>query len=144
MYEPIKNILEAIFVEHQQGWNAYLLQNWPTIVGTLAQRMRLEKIVGDMLVIGVYDAHWMHELHMLSSTIMRTINAKLGDEKIKKLRFNLVERRTFKKKYPAPLLHEQPQKPVMFSKRETQALAHIKNKDLHEALKKYFERCMQR
>lgn len=136
----IKSIIETLFVSVEQDWRLYLAQNWATVIGALHVRMRFEKIVGDMLVIGVYDVHWMQELHLLSVTIIRTINTKLGAEHVKKLRFVLVQRKDIRKTYSTEK-HSVVQKPFSLSSVHVQALSRIKQKELYDALKKYFERC---
>lgn len=141
MYEPIKNILDTLLAQHQEDWHWYLVKNWTTVVGTLSARMRLEKVADNMLIVGVYDVRWMHELHMLSPVIIRTINEKLGGNFVQKIRFSLVEKKIKKDKLPT----KQTSLGVApFLPRHAVALSQVKNKDLHEALKKYFERCMQR
>jgi len=140
----IKHILNSLLVRQEQDWRLYVVQNWTTIIGNLHTKMCLEKVVGDMLVIGVYDVHWMQELHLMSTMIIRTINAKLGDNRVSKLRFVLVQRRTAHKKSIPVQSNERNTKKIVFPQRCARVLTDIKNKDLHDALQKYFERCMQR
>lgn len=145
MYEPIKAILNVVLAqEKEENWQLFVVQNWTTIVGTLHTKMCLEKIVEDMLVIGVYDVHWMQELHLLSSMIIRTINAKLGENRVARLRFMLVNRRRLLHKKSVASLSKSIPKKIFFPDTCTRVLTHIKNKDLHDALQKYLERCMQR
>ena len=53
-------------LQHNDEWRLTLLRHWNTIIGTLQTRVRLEKIYDDTLIIGVYESHWMHELHLFS------------------------------------------------------------------------------
>ena len=84
---PLQSIVSS-FLQSNTDWRKRLVQEWPTMVGDLHTKMRLERIGQDStVVIGVYDIHWMHELHMLSPLIMQTINEKLGSAVVKKIRF---------------------------------------------------------
>ena len=58
--------------------------------------MRLEKIEGDTLIIGVYEPQWMQELFLLSRVLLNSVNSNLGHNYIRYLRFKLVEKRKFK------------------------------------------------
>lgn len=136
----IKDIVQLVLPAHDD-WHWYLIQEWQSIVGGLHTKMRLEKILGTTLVIGVYDVHWMQELHLLSGTIRRTINAQLKQDAVEKLRFMLVARRSPKPEQSAPVPHHSAPK-MRMQQRHMTALGCIKNKELHDALKKYFERCM--
>ena len=78
-------------LQHNDEWRLTLLRHWNTIIGTLQTRVRLEKIYDDTLIIGVYESHWMHELHLFSSVLIDSINRYLGHERIAHLRFKLVE-----------------------------------------------------
>lgn len=93
MVTPLKKLLDQIVTKYtQESWQTMVMQQWPTIVGKLADRMYLEKIQGTTLVIGVYDAHWMQELFMLSPTIIALINRALPTPHVQQLRFVLARR----------------------------------------------------
>ncbi len=93
MVTPLKKLLDQIVTKYtQESWQTMVMQQWPTIVGKLADRMYLEKIQGTTLVIGVYDAHWMQELFMLSPTIIALINRALPSPQVQQLRFVLARR----------------------------------------------------
>lgn len=87
---PIKKILDKV-LEPESDWKINLLKNWNDIVGSLQTRTRLERIQDDILIIGVYESHWMQELFLLSRVIIKTINNFLGAQRIKNLKFKLVE-----------------------------------------------------
>ena len=52
-------------------WRFKLIKQWPAIIGSLHEHVRLERVEKDVLILGVYDVHWMHELYALSNTIDR-------------------------------------------------------------------------
>jgi hypothetical protein len=91
MAQPLKFAVEKFF-DNYTDWRFTLLKNWQTVIGPLHIHMRLERIENDTLIIGVYDVHWMHELYMLTRTIIRTVNQGLGGSHVRHLRFKLVER----------------------------------------------------
>jgi len=90
-------VQQALSKQQAPAWHIQLFEQWHTIVGDLQQVMRLEKIVGNMLIIGVYDASWMHELHMLSTVLVQTINQHLDEPHINRVRFRQVARSKIKK-----------------------------------------------
>lgn len=95
MFHSIKQILPTIF-DIQKDWRLCLLKNWKSLVGELDCHMRLEKIEGDTLIIGVYEPQWMQELFLLSRVLLNSVNSNLGHNYIRYLRFKLVEKRKFK------------------------------------------------
>lgn len=98
MTHSLKTLVQqALSKQQAPAWHIQLFEKWHTIVGDLQQVMRLEKIVGNMLIIGVYDASWMHELHMLSSVLIQTINQHLDAPHINRVRFRQVARSQIKK-----------------------------------------------
>ncbi len=100
MSKTIKDILSSLLTTNND-WRLFLLQNWPTIVGNLHEKMRLEKIHDTTLIIGVYDSHWMHELFALSRVILRTINSKLDAPHVQKLHFRLAQQKNLTENIPS-------------------------------------------
>lgn len=135
----IKDIVPSFF-QQKQGWHASLLANWDQIVGSLKTRVRLEKIQDDTLIIGVYESHWMQELYLLSQLLIDTINQFLGESRIKKLHFKLVEERKRSEKKMAvhkPQLRQE----VMLTIAQKRALEAIADAQLKEALIQFWSRC---
>jgi len=141
MAQQLKNLLHSI-LNTQDDWKIQLLSNWPSIIGNLHTKVKIEKIKGDILVLGVYDSCWLQELYLLSSVLLKTINAKLDQPRIKQLRFKKIgiqkrkkvkkverQRRTYKK--VSPTLKEQ------------KALEKIEDPQLSAALKDFLVRCYQ-
>lgn len=119
------------------GWQTRLAREWPSAVGQLATRMRLEQIKGELLIIGVYDSHWIAELFMLAPGIISEINNFLGETRVHQLRFVLTtnSNKTHTKKCPdGPTIRKR----ATMSARHEQILATIKDRQLHDALEKFF------
>ncbi len=137
----MKHLLHDLF-DHKENWKITLLKNWPDILGNLSTKVHLEKINNDSLVLGISDSCWLQELYMLSPLLIRTINKKLDEPRIKSLRFKKVgikketkKRAVERKKAPfiAPPL----------SPKEKKALANIKDPDLYKEIQSFLRRCQQ-
>lgn len=141
MTKPLKDLLHGVF--KQESWKVKLLSEWDIVAGNLADKMRLEKIEGQMLIIGVYQASWMHELYLLSHVLKKSINDHLGHPHVQFLRFKSVT----KKEAPKLKVPEQEKKvvakkpPITLSGHEQQALTKIKDPELKEALHSFLSRC---
>ena len=86
---PVKKFLDTL-LSQKNNWHVELLTNWPTIVGSIRTNVQLLKIQEETLVIGVLDSCWLQELYLLSPLLIKTINEKLDQPRIKKLRFKTV------------------------------------------------------
>ncbi len=124
-----------------QGWQMQLLSNWPHIVGTLHEQMRIEKIQQDCLVIGVYDPHWMQELFMLAPTILEAIKKNLKETPINTLRFVCVQK---KENTARAKTTEVPQKKEekQLSPHHEQVLTRVQSDELKSALRTFFANCV--
>lgn len=135
------NVLLNSLLKTDNDWRLRLVKEWPVIIGDLHSKMRLEKVVDDTIVIGVYDSHWMQELFMLSRTILRTINIKLGNEEVKQIRFTLA---TAQKKSLKPKKITETRESLnvlRLSQQQSAALGTIKDLDLQQSLQKILQRC---
>ncbi len=134
----VKYLLQGIF--KQESWKLKLLSEWETIVGNLHDKMRLEKIDNDTLIIGVYQASWLQELHLLSCVLQKSINDHLGSPRIKHLRF----KHASPKEKPIPKKVEKPRpefKLIVLNDTEKKALAGIKDDQLKQALYTFLSKC---
>lgn len=124
-------------------WRLRLMREWATIVGGLHTKMRLEKIVHDTVVIGVYELHWMQELYMISAMIMQTINEKLGGQHVAKLRFVVAD--TQQRPFPArrALKKGDEVKVLPLTPQQEKTLEKINDTALRESLKKLWYRCQK-
>lgn len=75
--KPITSLVDQILSRTEHDWQMKLRAEWSTIMGDLSTRARLERINGSTVIIGVYDSHWMHELHALSRMMLQRMNSAL-------------------------------------------------------------------
>jgi hypothetical protein len=127
------------YLSNTQSWKFALLDQWPTILGPLSERVTLERIHDEALVLAVDDSCWLQELYHLTPVLLKTINQILDQPRIKHLRFKLAG--TKEKK--APVQHKQAEasKIVTLSHQEKKSLNTICDETLREALKNYLIRC---
>lgn len=128
------------FLDTTQSWKYTLLQEWPTIMGNLHHKVTIKKITDDALILGVYDACWMQELYMLSSVIMHKVNGTLDQQRIKHVRFIMVEPTIQKKNKKIDIQQVQPLK-IILSAQEKAALKQIKDPALQKVLEAFLIRC---
>jgi hypothetical protein len=139
MTKPLHQLLQTIF--KNEHWKIKLLSEWNLITGNLSSKMRLEKIDGATLIIGVYQASWLQELYLLSSVLKQTINRHLGSDYIKQLRF---KHASVQKKKEAPNVQKVdnvPVKKIVLSHNEQTALNTVKDEELKKALHGFLSRC---
>ncbi len=129
-------------LQHNDEWRLTLLRHWNTIIGTLQTRVRLEKIYDDTLIIGVYESHWMHELHLFSSVLIDSINRYLGHERIAHLRFKLVEEKKQLSKFSLARREVTPVE-VVLTPSQLGALRAISDESLKAALLQFWGRCVR-
>lgn len=142
MAKPISlaDLLETVLDKEQQ-WKYQLLANWQAIFGKFGDKVFLERIKNDTVILAVYDACWMHELFTLSDVLITAINEKLDKPYVKKLRFKQG------KKKPQPHIIQTSLKPYLYDKkivlteRQQQALNIIKDPTLAQALHDFLVRC---
>jgi len=139
MATPIKTILDDLFTA-KNNWQLQLLNNWPTIIGSIQTKVQLLKIYDDSLVVGVTDSCWLQELYLLSPLLIHMINEKLDRPRIKQLRFKTmgINEKKIKK---TPKKKECILKNIHLSNREKEVLASIPDDQLRAVLKEYLLRC---
>ena len=140
MFRSLKVLLSSSF-KTPNAWKTKLLADWPEIVGNLHDKMTLEKVYEDTLIIGVYEACWLQELYMLSSVLIKTINEHLDIPHIKKIRFKHASRKVEKKikvKIKEPTT---PRIKITLNSMEAQALLKIKDEEMRSALHLFLSRC---
>ena len=142
MAHAIKNILQSL-LKTDSSWKTELLTKWPEIVGDLGSKVTLEKIQDTTLVLSVANASWMQELYLLSPLLLRTINEKLDQPRIKHLRFKQAELK--KKRAPSTFVKTMvDRQEVALSPREQAALEKISDPQLSSALRSFLIRCYQK
>jgi len=141
MAQEIKNLLPLI-LKSQDSWKLKLLSSWHTIFGPLSDKVSLEKIHDDTLILGVQDSCWLQELYLLSAMLLKTINESLDTPRIKHLMFRTTG---IKKTVMAPKQTKKiwPKRVVTLNAKENYALTCIKDEQLALALKGFLIRCYQ-
>ncbi len=142
MFKSLKTVLSSSFSLSTNSWKTKLLTDWPAIVGNLHDKITLEKIHGDTIIIGVYDVSWLQELYMLSAVLLKTINGHLDKPYLKKIRLKYTTKKSTpviipKKKIKAPL----ERKKIPLNSLESGALLKIKDKEMRDALHLFLSRC---
>jgi hypothetical protein len=140
MSRHITHFLPILFKDEQ--WKITLFSQWETIVGSLSNKMRIEKIDHSTLFIGVYHAAWLQELYSLSHILKRSINDHLGKDYITFIKF----KHATKQKSPIKEKKQQEKVPlytdqVMLQTDEKNALERIKDKELQTVLHNFLTRC---
>jgi len=137
----IKQLLDNV-LPIESDWKRNLLANWSKTIGNLYSKVTIEQIYEDSLVLGVYDSCWLQELYMLSSILIKQINATLDSPRIKQIRFKLIgsgimnNRATEKKERPLF-------KNIELNAKEKEALLLISDPGLQKVLTSYRIRCHQ-
>jgi len=133
-------MLVADLLEADTDWRKRLVKEWQIIVGNLHVRMRLERVVHDTVVIGVYEVHWMQELYMLSGMIMNAINQKLGDEYVTKLRFVVADKARDRQKKSLDII-KKPDHTKPLAAPQQAMLKKISDQKLQDVLSQLWYRC---
>lgn len=141
MAYTIKTILQSI-LKTDSSWKTNLLTQWPEIIGDLGSKVTLEKIQDSTLVLSVANACWMQELYLLSPLLIRTINEKLDQPRIKHLRFKQAELKKARRLQPVKKEVIAPQE-ITLSSKERAALDKISDPQLSSVLKRFLTRCYQ-
>lgn len=141
--QDVKNILDVLLKPslQQEAWKLNLIKNWPTVIGSLHEKVSLQKIYKSSVVLGVYDASWMQELYLLSKLILKKINSTLDQPRIETLRFQCIEKKIVvqhKKSTTRKTVKSFSLKP-----QELKALQKIQDQQLSEALQGFLEKCQQ-
>jgi len=137
----LKQMVGTFLQPQEKAWQAYLIQNWATIMGSLHSRVRLEKIQGDTVVMGVYDSHWMHELFMLTPTLIATINRHLDEPHVRQVRLQLVRKKIQGLSGPAPKKRVAPRRAPVTTPRHERALKEVVDPQLKEILRRFLQQC---
>lgn len=139
-------LLSVIPQEHR--WKIILFQQWESIIGSLKDKVKIEKIQNDALFLTVSHPSWAHELLMLSGLLRKKINNALQEERIKTIRFSSS---SFKPTPESPseknsslFIPLSPQEEitsVTLNAQERKTLDHVPCDDLRSVLEQFFVRC---
>jgi hypothetical protein len=134
----LKDLLHTI-IRPEKNWRTHLLYQWQEIIGSLHDKVCIEKIYDDTVVLGVFHSSWMQELYLLSPLLIKKINEKLDQPYVKQIRFKHIgpKKQIFKKKIePQPI-----KKNIVLTKKDESTLAKISDPELRNALKAFRIRC---
>lgn len=151
MSVPFRSILlQVIPAEHQ--WKFVLFEKWDSIIGPLANRVKIEKITEDTVFLSVVHPSWAQELFLLSNMLKKKINYALNGDKIKNIRFktaafNFKEKTQLVTTY-SPLFPQfstkSPRPPAKLNKREQGVLEVVGCDGLRSALEIFYAQCKAR
>ena len=96
MSQPLTLLLQNILPK-STSWEQNLVRNWARIVGNLSRHVRVEKIIGSTVVLGVYDQRWLHELFLVSPLLIDKMNEFLKENTVTNIRFTHVTKYDKKK-----------------------------------------------
>jgi hypothetical protein len=138
--ERLADIIPFLF-QHEHQWKYDLLRNWQTIFGNMSNKVCLESIDKDILVLAVRDACLMQELYTLSPVLLTAINQVLDKPHIQHLRFKRAGLRQQKIEKPREQKNVVLRSSIVLTAREEKALAAIKDPQLAQAMKEFLIRC---
>ncbi len=139
--QNVKNILDSLLQPslQKEAWKINLIKNWPTIIGSLHEKVSLQKINATSVVLGVYDSSWIQELYLLSKLILKKINSNLDRPRIETLRFQCIEKKEHVVKKQAPM--QELERKRTLKPQEILALQKIHDQQLSAALQSLLQRC---
>lgn len=142
--DHIKNILNQVIKSScpKSGWKNSIMQNWQEIMGPLANKIFIERIQKNSIVLGVTDSCWMQELHMLSDILKKKINQTLEKPYIENIQFKY----SGPKKAPIQKIKKNlpfTQTTYTLNSIEKNALDSIKDPELSKALSGFLKKCQQ-
>jgi len=144
--ENISNVLSKILPQ-EHNWKIKLLQNWGSIIGHLKDKVRIEKIASNFIVLGVCHPAWAQELQLFSNVLKKKINSVLKEDRIQYIRFKTVtlndESNSSRKELNFLDRKEGiiPKEEVRLSVKQQKSLKKIKNEELRDFLVQYYGRC---
>ena len=139
----LKSIIKTL-ASFRQNWKFALLDQWPTIIGSLNSKISLEKVTENSVVLGVIDSCWMQELYLLTPLIQSLINKSLDKPRIKKVIFK--QKNNFQHKKQLNIKNKRSEmshiKCIPVSSKESAALVQIQDEELRHFLTQFRNRCL--
>lgn len=137
----LKELLHAL-IRPDKDWKTNLLYQWNSIIGSLHDKVRIEKIYDDTIILGVFHSCWMQELYILSPLLIKTINEKLDQPHIKQIRFkHISKKKPLQDKSTRNVTKKE--RPVQLTQKDERSLAKIADPGLKNALTAFRMRCYQ-
>ena len=146
MAKAIKSLLSEYFSHQKQhDWKIKLLQDWPIIMGNLADHVKIYKIYQNAITLHVKNSSWMQEMHCLSNVILDKINGYLGNKQLTTLYFKVInfeqEMHLKTQQKNSSASEHVALKPL--TSRQKKALHEIHDKELSLALEGFLQRCLR-
>lgn len=144
MAKLIKNLIyKVIPAEHH--WKFILFKQWDLIIGTLKNRVTIEKIDGDTLYLSTTHPAWANEILLLAPLLKQKINTCLTSPKIRNIHLKASPNKAkssieMAKPMPSQPTAHQPIQSVLTPQEKT-ILAHLPDKTLQLVIANYFIRC---
>jgi len=146
MAKTIKSLLSDYFSHQKEhDWKIKLLQDWPIIMGNLADHVKIYKIYQNAITLHVKNSSWMQEMHCLSNLIIDKINGYLGKKQVVTLYFKVInfEQEMQRKQQEAHTADFEKTEIKALSLRQKKALHQIHDKELSTALENFLQRCLK-
>ena len=140
MAQHIKNLLGSLLDFKGIHWHMSLIQQWPILIGALHNRVHIQRIQQDVLILGVYETHWIQELFLLSHEIIESVNTFLKEPKIRQVRFVVIEKRQTLQKITGKSRAQEKHASSLTNKQKD-ALLQIQDDQLKVALTDFWQRC---
>jgi hypothetical protein len=77
--QSLSESLMQLKLTYTAAWHASLMQQWQVIMEPFSHQIRLERMELRRIIIGVYDARWLAELHASSWMLLDRIRQALPD-----------------------------------------------------------------
>jgi hypothetical protein len=134
------------FVGKQDNWKTVLLQNWEKVIGSLKDKVSIEKIDRNLLVLKVCHPAWAQELFLLSDVLKQKINSLFDKEHIKEIRFissSFKKNGNGKSRNANDFYNNVNTKfdTVCLTPAEKKSLSKVTDQELKESLEKFYIRC---
>lgn len=132
-----QQILSNLFAQHPI---APIIADWDTIMGPLAQLVRLEKIEKNAAILRVMHPALAQELNALSATLIARMNNRMQTPVISEIKIIMgaaYKRKNTRQQYS----NKQPRVAKPLPSRVTLALERLDDQDLANALTAYFATC---
>ncbi len=139
-------LMKAVPTEHR--WKLTLLMKWPTIIGKLADKVVLEAVTADTIVLAVAHSGWAQELHFLTPVLKQRVSECLGDDRIKHVRLKIADfgrrpKRTGEahSNKPTRSTTDKVRPATRLSHAQKRRLSGVQNAELRSYLEGYAHRC---
>ena len=142
MENPIK-IVEKIVSKHNL-WKIHVFQAWSKIMGGLKNKVKIEQIEGDSIILGVKHPAWGQEISFFSSTIKKRINEEIKETRIKSIKIKVCASFYKKQRLFTPVFEKKLDETIKedcMTISEHINLEAIKNNDLKNSMKMYYFLC---